>query len=47
MQQRWEFPRTAMCRLAVPRLSPGAIPENGVFGLSEEGSQDVYLPYMK
>jgi len=26
-----------MCRLAVPRLPSGAIPENGVFRFSEEG----------
>jgi len=33
VQQRWGIPRTAMCRLAVPRLPPGAIPENEVLDL--------------
>jgi len=47
VQQRWEFSRTAICRLAVPRQPPGTIPKNGVFGFSEEGIRDVYLPYMK
>jgi len=33
VQQCWGFPKTVMRRLAVPRLPPGAIPENRVLDL--------------